>query len=248
MYKNLILSLTAIMLLAVLTIGCSGGGKNNPVTPSDSNSVPGTDQSEPVAYIPDNLPDGTTAPMLFGIYEVEIDQLKLTGTVNPLRISSVIGDSFNVDITPFLTVSPCTDCLDIKSIALNSNSNLEVTFRTKHPFEPVVRYDLHVFDMRGIVVTGANVTEFSRVRLDMDSDGTRETTARATIDFVLNPDGYTSFYDGVVETYLGKIFDGNINPFKNLWFAPETDAPGSNYNPATATRAGQKEVMPPTNA
>jgi len=243
MYKSLIISITAFMLLAALTIGCSGGSKENPVIPSDSNPA---SEPEPTAYIPDDLPDGFTAPMLFGIYEVEIDPLNLTGKVHPVRISDVLGDSFHVDITPFLTISPCSDCLDMKSIALNVDSNLEVTFRTKHPFEPTKRYDLHVFDMRGIIVSAVNIKEFNRIRLDMDGDGTRETTARATIDFLLNPDGYTSFYDGVVEQYLGKIYDGNINPYKNLWFCPKTSQPGSNYDPAAAPQYGFTDLTKPT--
>jgi len=243
MYKSLIFSITAFMLLAALTIGCSGGSKENPVIPSDSKPA---SEPEPTAYIPDDLPDGFTAPMLFGIYEVEIDPLNLTGKVHPVRISDVLGESYHVDITPFLTISPCSDCLDIKSIALNEDLNLEVTFRTKHPFEPTKRYDLHVFDMRGIIVSGVNIKDFSRIRLDMDGDGTRETTARATIDFLLNPDGYTSFYDGVVEQYLGKIYDGNINPYKNLWFCPKTSQPGSNYDPAAAPQYGFTDLTKPT--
>jgi hypothetical protein len=226
--------------ICLMIAGCSGGSKDNPVLPADD-AVYGETSLE----IPESIASGSTIPMLFGMYEVELNRGDLTGNIHPMRVSSVLGDSFDVDITPFLSVSPCADCIRIKSIALSPDGYVEVTFQTKHPFQPDTRYDLHVFDMRGIIVTGDNTLQFERIRMDLDGNGSTETPARGNVSFLVNADGYTSFYDDVVEGFTNELFDSTICPFKNMWMNPATNPPDSNYNPATASRNGFTDLTKP---
>ena len=242
MRKSAIVSVTLFLLFVFLISGCSGGAKNNPVVPDDS-SLP--KEPELSVNIPDNLPDGATVPMIFGFYELELDPSKLSGQIRPLRTSAALGDNFHVDLTPFLTISPCSNCIDIKSIALNGSNNIEMTIRTKHPFDTSRRYDLHVFDMRGILVTGDNIREYSRVKADLDGDGSRESPIRGNVTLLVNPDGYTTFYDAIVESHIGRFFDGNLCPYKNLWFNPATDGPKCNYNPSAQPEYGFADLTHP---
>lgn len=246
MYRTKQIGLLFFIFIIVALIGCSGGGKG-PVEPglnSPADEMP-SDGSETAIYTPDGLMEGGTLPILFGIYEVNIDPISMTGDIHPIRTSAKLGDSFMVDITPFLTITPCADCVDIKSIALSAEDYLEVTFQTKHPFAPGNRYDLHVFDLRGIIVNGDNCRQFDNVRIDMDGDGSYESPARGNVNMIVNPDGFTSFYDGIVEDITGKIFDGNICPFKNLWFDPGTEPPDTNYNPSSAPKYGFTDLRNP---
>lgn len=241
MFRNILTNLI-ITALTLILIGCSGGG-NTPVNPGP---IDGQTDSEPVVYISEDILEGSSLPMIFGIYEVSLDATTMTGDIRPVRNLSALGDSVMVDVTPFLSITPCSNCMKIKSIGLSPENYLEVTFQTKHPFEPGKRLDLHVFDPRGIIVTGYNPTQFSRLRIDLDGDGSYESPAEGNIDLVVNADGYTSFYDAVVEDFTGYNVAGNISPFKNLWFNPATSEPDSNYNPIQAPDYGFRDLNAPT--
>jgi len=228
--KQIGLSFLVFILFAL--VGCSGGGKG-PIEPGlnlPADEMPSSN-NETAIYTPDGMLEGGTLPMLFGIYEVELNLDALEGDIHPFRTTDVLGDSFMVDITPFLSIDPCADCIDIKSIALSSEGYVEVTFQTKHPFDTSRRYDLHVFDLRGIVVTGDNTRQFDKIRIDMDNNGSYETPTRGNVNLLANADGFTSFYNTVVQGYLGVVFDSNICPYKNMWVNPATESPKSNYNP-----------------
>jgi hypothetical protein len=231
-----------ITALAMILVGCSGGG-NTPMNPAPP--VTGQTDSEPAVYISESITEGSSLPMIFGIYEVSLDATSMTGEVRPIRNLSALGDSVMVDVTPFLSITPCANCMRIKSIGLSPENYIEVTFQTKHPFQPGKRLDLHVFDPRGIIVTGYNPTLFSRLRIDLDGDGTYESPAEGNINLVVNADGYTSFYDAVVEDFTGYNVPGNISPFKNLWFNPATTSPDSNYDPGAAPQYGFTDLTAP---
>jgi hypothetical protein len=223
------LCIFAILLSALLLLGCSRG-TGNPLLLSD---------------VEIDLAQGENhAPGLIGIYEIEIDASNLSGDVHSLRTSQVLGDSYSVDITPFLTIEPCSDCLRIQSIRMDGEF-LDVDFLTKHPFKPENRYDLNVFDLRGIIVTGEYTTQFDRIPVDIDGDGVDETVAEGNLDFLVDPDGFTTFYDAAVEDYLNREFDGNICPFKNLWVNPQINPPGTNYDPKTDAQHGFTDLTDP---
>jgi hypothetical protein len=240
MFRNILTNLM-ITALALILVGCSGGG-NTPVNPD---AISGLTDSEPAVYISENIAEGSTLPMIFGIYEVSLDALTMTGDIRPVRNLTALGDSVMVDVTPFLSITPCSNCMKIKSIGLGTDNTIEVTFQTKHPFEPGKRLDLHVFDPRGIIVTGYDTTLFSRMRIDLDGDGTYESPAEGNIDLVANADGYTSFYDAVVEDFTGYNVTGNICPFKNLWYNPASIGTETNYDPGADTDHGFTDLTAP---
>ena len=96
-----------------------------------------------------------------GIFSLDLNKDTLSAELTPIRTTSLTDTLEAVDMTNFLTLSPCTDCARIKSVGLDSNENLVVTIGIKHPFdagnimEPVSgknRADLHVFNVEGIVI------------------------------------------------------------------------------------------------
>ncbi|MBU1022986.1 PKD domain-containing protein, partial [bacterium] len=50
----------------------------------------------------------------------------------------------------------------------------------------------------------------------------------------------------IVEDLIGRVFDGNISPFKNLWYNPATTAPDSNYDPSAAPQYGFIDLSSPS--
>lgn len=239
--RNLYFYFLAVFLTIVISTGCSNNSDWNPVTMRND-----IDDSSPVDQILlDNICADISAPAIFGIYEIEFDIANLTADICPIRICDFLGDSYHVNITPYLSAVPCSDCINISSIAINGDF-LDVDIQTKHPYQPDTRYDLHVFDMRGIVVSGDNVRHFENIGIDFDGNGIYETHASGNIDFLVHPDGFTSFYDAAVEDYLGKEFEGNICPYKNLWVNPATTPPDSNYDPSIESQYGFTDLQHPT--
>ena len=240
--RNMYFSFSVFLLTVFLSIACSNNDSGNPVSVSSA-----SDGSSPIVdqTILDKISTAIPAPAIFGVYEIEFDIPNLTAEIYPIRTSDLFGDSYNVDITPYMSAVPCSDCIKISSIAINGDY-LDIDIQTKHPFQPDTRYDLHVFDMRGIVVSGDNVKHFNGIGIDMDGDGEYETHASGNIDFLVDPDGFTSFYDSVIEDYTGRRFEGNICPYKSMWVNPVTTKPDSNYDPAAEPKFGFTDLQYPT--
>jgi hypothetical protein len=222
--------LFVMLVLLSIFIGCSTSGQ--PISPNEASNqdVSKTVDSEtPFAtYISDR--NGSVGDLVMAAYEGVIDTKTLDYHFAPIRQADAIGDSFQVDLTYFLDGIPCGNCLRIGRIRLDEDSNVAVTFEVQHPFSAIgPRLDLPVFDVRGILVNLApTVTSFPGVQADMNADGTPETQVGGDVDFLLNADGYTTFFDLVSESYLGLSVTGNINPYK-LFFVDPTQG---NFNPA----------------
>ncbi|MFH1515177.1 MAG: hypothetical protein ABIG42_06930 [bacterium] len=231
-----------IIIMALCVFGCSGDSFDNPATMNGNFNDLHPDQN---IDIPDSQLQQPDSPVIMGVYEVEIDPINLTANIHPLRMSSQLGDTYHVNITPYLTSVPCADCVNFSSIAIHGDY-LDVDVQTKHPYQPLNRFDLHVFDMRGIIVTGDNIKQFEGIEIDLDGDNVYESRARGNVDFLVNPDGFTSFYDSVVEQVIGKHFEGTICPFKNLWVDPQTKPPATNYDPIAEPQYGFKNLLYPT--
>jgi hypothetical protein len=227
-----------IFLLSLTIIGCSGGG-NLPVTPSQSSDNPGaiiseefhpTDASD-VLYSYDS--DTAIAYKAFGIYQVIIDPSNLTAELLPSRRSSKIGDTFDADLTQFLTVTPCYNCIRIDGIEMVGTNQVQVGFAIKHPFGDITkRPDLHAFDVRGIIIADGNQT------FPLTEVATGEATgvqAVANVDLVDNPDGFTSHFDELAADthYFNPPLDysASINPYKRFF---EDGATGA-FNPNSPT-------------
>ena len=215
--------LLIVLIFAMIQSSCSGGNKS-PVIPSND-----TDVNAPISggeLVITNASDvlytdasRATAYKAFGIYQVVLDPKSLTAEITPSRKSQSIGMTFDSDLTQFLTVSPCTDCLGIYGIRLIPPDQVEIGFAVKHPFADITkRPDLHGFDVRGIVLAKGN-WNFPLTQVALDA--TTNAAARANVTLVANPDGYTHHFDELASdpNYFDppRNYDANINPFRRYF-------------------------------
>ena len=200
-----------ILLTIFLTIiyGCSGG--SSPSTPDfPSGTQADTYSSLPVGVTGFDAEGNPSEGYGFlGIFEVNVEPETLTGTISSLREASSTDVVEVVDISNFLQVTPCIDCVVIDSIELNSQSNVVVNIGIKHPFpagdpaKPISgknRADLHVFNIEGLVVANSDTT--------MAFNGIGETASGFQL---VNADGYSPYLD----SSLDEIFntEATIHPY-----------------------------------
>lgn len=151
----------------LLVIGCSSNG-NNPVGPStpDSDSLAGHDSVSGFPLIvsdSDSAGNPISGVGTMGGFFGELNINTLEASLTPIRESSnALNDSLLVDITTFLTIIPCADCVKISAVSLDLNNNPVLTIGVKHPFKagkktsppsPTNRLDLHVFSPRGFIIS-----------------------------------------------------------------------------------------------
>ena len=126
---------------------------------------------------------------LLGAYELQINPNELSGDLIAKRSSS-IGEDYTVGGMGFFTVSPCATCLKIKSVSLDLNNNIVVTFNIRHPFpqgEPLEpptgknRLDLDIFDLALLIKPTEGTPTFFPLF-----------TTDAYTGFPVEPDGYTT--------------------------------------------------------
>jgi hypothetical protein len=212
--------LSMIFILAVFITSCSGGN-NSPVLPGDEklpqDNISDTTEASDVLYVAGS--SGSLAYKAFGIYNVTIDPVALTGEIIPSRNASAIGTTFDADLTQFLTHTPCSNCLQIDGIQLLSGNQVKVGFKIKHPFsDPAKRPDLHGFDVRGIVLAKGNYY-FPGILVNLNETDT--IPARANVSLMANPDGFTHHFDELAtdENYFDppRNYDANINPYKRYF-------------------------------
>lgn len=203
----------ALLCLMFASIGCS---KTNPVANNENKES--ADAASMGGY-GDAMYTG-----VLGVWQIKVNKDNLDFEVIPSRNASKIGDIFDADLSQFLTVNPCANCLRISSVKLNlvnprfnfMYANLEITFHMKHPFKNIItRPDLHGFDVRLIIIAPGYVHDYPSIMV-MNPDGSEE-PANLCDDFMLNPDGFTSHYDDIVtdSRYFigGSDVEGNLNPF-----------------------------------
>ena len=170
----------------------------------------------------------------------------ITGTIKPggvveetkLRAANAIGTSFDLDATQFFTEAPCSDCAKLTSVSQEPGTgDVAVTFAIRHPYPAdVPRRDLHVFDVRGILVL-PGTTEFSALTAPINTDLTTLSTQALTGDpgFVTNADGYTTHFDYHAEDprYVANPVPvpGNFNAYKR-YFVDGVDDPFAAASPA----------------
>ena len=202
-----LVSFFMILVPVVLLAACSGGA--NPVSPGTA-GLPDVSARMPVyvSQVSDNLIAGTG---VLGLYQVTIDPGNLTYEVNQVRTSSFVPNEYEIDLTTALTVKICKDCFRINSIGLAGNGDLLIDAGVKHPFPKITslpapkpqRPDLHIFDVQGIVIIDGKKS-FSKIGVTLNPN------------FLINPDGYTTAFDSVIDS-LGSPFttpNANAHPFK----------------------------------
>jgi hypothetical protein len=213
--KSLIFFLISMMFLTL--VSCSSG--STPTNSLDLNE-PQSDISHFLPYAPiiSHSVDGTTTYQgAFGVWKISIDTRTLTAEIIPARNAMAIGNIFDADLSQFLTVSPCENCLMIGRVNLDDYGMLNVQFGMKHPFSNIAaRPDLHGFDVRGILIVPSDLgTTYPTITLTRP-DGTEE-AAQPSTGVILNADGYTSHFDEICTDtrYFMYTTDvpGNLNPF-----------------------------------
>jgi len=229
---------TTCFVVLILIFGCSGGSRE-PLMPSistindasmDPNSEVKVSEASDVLYIGDSR---EMAYKAFGIYQVILDPKSLTAEIIPSRKSEAIGMTFDSDLTQFLTVSPCENCLVINGIRFIPPDQVEVGFAVKHPFADIAkRPDLHGFDVRGIVLAKGN-WNFPLTQVALDA--TTNVAARANVSLLANPDGYTHHFDELASDphYFEppRDYNANINPFRR-YFVDGDASPFDPHNPS----------------
>ena len=143
-------------------VGCSGGG--NPTTPDGqskvSSNTPGSIDNLPIIGLTANDDGSFNALGLMGAYELRLNPVSTSAELVSKRFPSSLGQSWIVNGKTFFSISPCTTCLKIKSVALKTDNSLTLTFGISHPFQPGDplkpitgrnRLDLDIFDVALVV-------------------------------------------------------------------------------------------------
>ncbi|MBU1023901.1 PKD domain-containing protein, partial [bacterium] len=177
---------------------------------------------------------------IIGKYLAHIDIPSLQGELTPVRQSSSEDVLEIVDISNFLQLVPCNDCVDLGSIELDSSGNLILSIGIRHPFKapnlqlpPTAqnRADLHVFNVEGTVVIEGAVVDTTTFPL------LGETVAPLVL---INADGYSSYLDASLDSFLATTatvhpyilhFDdfsqGNFSASNQLGFSDITNPTGN---------------------
>ena len=210
--------LAAIMVIFV--IGCSGGG--NPTAPDTG----------PGLSTPSEARDLSNSRMLWGFFSVEIDPVSMEVMVEPLRSAM-----FNANVTKFL--QPPSSPIHMMSVAFDlansdiPNDLLAVDVSVRHPFIGVNKF--RGFDVRGIFMADGSISSDFDPGLVIPDWPDSSPTDPSYDPVVLNPDGYTRWWNPTEFTDYGVIFGytegafstpsfyagANLNPFK--YFADELD-------------------------
>jgi hypothetical protein len=209
-----IVFLLTIALSVMMISSCSGG--RSPITTSE-NQLPDnsaiSQKSVAAAY-----------PGVFGAWKVTVDIETLTAEIIPARNASAIGNTFDADLSQFLMVSPCHNCLAIGGIEVEDDELLDMDIYMRHPFADISkRPDLHGFDVRAIFLNSQTYTETMPIDY-MKLDGGEEDIAYDPW-FLLNADGFTSHFDELVldQRYFiyGEDCPATINPYLRFFDDPQ---------------------------
>jgi len=185
-------------LVSLFMLGCSSGS-NSPVSNLDTSLEIDNVDSLPL-WVSDSYSDGSPyAGMgVLGLFEISIDSEKEKADITSLRSGTLTDVLEVIDITNFMTLFPCVDCVSLKGIGFDANNNVILTIGIKHPFpagnpaDPISgknRADLHVFNVEGIVISDVLGTFFDT--LDELIPGFR----------LLNADGYTGYLDESIDSF-----------------------------------------------
>ncbi len=231
MLQRTMLSLSLVFAFMIIT-GCSS--QFNPATPAEDIL-----SGQPLVGVSERFPDGSPASGMgaLGIFNLSVNADEISAELTPLRQSSLTDVLEVVDITNFMTITPCSDCVKLDLISIDIDGNLVVSIGIKHPFpagdslKPVTgqnRGDLHVFNIEGTIVSDLTGTSFPGL-------------GSATAGFALvSADGYTPYLDTVlddiyptdatVHPYILHFDDytaGNFDASNPMGFESVTDPPPS---------------------
>ncbi|MBU1022728.1 PKD domain-containing protein [bacterium] len=236
-WKLILIFTTYFTLMGFFGNGCSGNS-NTPVNPAEfpeNDSFSSLDFDLPIAFSDTLSNGGHTGTGTLGLFNVIVNPHDLEAELTPLRSSTAIKDSFIVDISNFLTISPCTDCLSINTIILNTDGNIVINFGLEHPFEAGTlanppsstnRLDLHVFDVFGVLYFKGTGNTYPLIA---------KTLAPSRL---VNADGYTDMFDSRIDPFFPTT--ANLHPYRVMSYNPTN----GNYNPSSPS--GFNNILSPT--
>ena len=209
------------VLIVALMASCSASQPASPGQPGNT-----TETSSLPVWVSDSSLGNPEGMGVMGLFSVSVNTDSMKGEIVSMRTGALTDTLEVVDITNFLQLAPCSNCVKIKSVSLDPDGNAVISIGIKHPFpagdpfKPITgrnRADLHVFNVEGIVVSNATASAFS---------GLGESVSGFNL---VNADGYTGYLDD----WLDSIFptDATIHPYK-LHF--DDYSPG-NFDPASPT-------------
>ena len=112
------ISLITTIIVIILLGGCSGN--NNQFT-QPGMQIDGelTFQVGVTDRFPDNSPAGGVG--MLGLFDLSIEPSTVTASLIPIRQAALTDVLEVVDITNFLKMAPCTDCVKLQSVMLESD-------------------------------------------------------------------------------------------------------------------------------
>ncbi len=199
-------SIIATITIIILLGGCSGNHSQitQPEMQIDNEhsfAVGVTDRFS------DNSPAGGVG--MLGLFNLSIDPSNVTASLAPVRQAALTDVLEVVDITNFLTLAPCTDCVKLKSVSIDPDGNPVLSIGIKHPFPPgdplkpitgQNRADLHVLNVEGIVVSNSPTTNFPSIN------------AHVSGMHLINADGFSGYLDNSLDDIFPT--DATIHPYK----------------------------------
>jgi hypothetical protein len=196
-FSNYLLTFFFLTSLVVF-FGCSGVQPIIPDNPAGDQIASNTSRAE-----------FDSTQQLFGLYQVDVNTNDMTATIEPIRAASSNDTLESVDITGFLTSTPCKNCVIISGVGITSEGYLVLDMGIKHPFgapdlaqpaTPKNRADLHVFNVEGIVISDQpRVANFPALSLS------------AATGNLVNPDGFTANLDQFLDNIVPST--SNVHPY-----------------------------------
>ena len=216
-----------LIILNIALISCTNA--KNPVMTVDGTN-PNQDISRPVVSDAINDSETNSNRGVFGAWKVRVDATSLTAEVIPARSAKAIGNIFDADLSQFLTVSPCSNCLRIPRLMIDAYGDLLIEVGMKHPFANITaRPDLHCFDVRAIFISSYTYgVIYPGIQVLKPDNTTQDAVLNDSWDGFLNADGYTNDYDWLpTDTRYfisGTDLPGNLNPFLRYFEDYDTGA------------------------
>ena len=222
-------------VIFIFIIGCSG---NQPITPDTLKSVAGDFKPQVMVSDWDSEGNPLEGSGILGAFQVKVNLENLSGELIPIRQNQSQDVLEIVDITNFLTLAPCTDCVHLNSIRMDTDNRLILNIGVKHPFatpnpeEPITgknRADLHVFNVEGTVIfkdDPSSVLTFSILGQKI-----KPVT-------LVNADGYSPYLDGSIDSFMPT--EATLHPYI-LHF---DDFTNGNFSPSSPY--GFTDILHPT--
>lgn len=194
--------------LNMFLFGCSSG---TPAIPADENSNIDNFKAPVLVSEWDSSGKPRGGMGLLGAFILNIDTNELSCEISPIRSANLIDSLEVIDITNFLEIVPCRDCVRIGSIGIDSDNHLILSIGIKHPFpkgnplEPLSgrnRIDLHVFNVEGLFALtepSLPIKHFINLDVEIAQKG------------LLNASGYSTYLDEYLETIVET--QANAHPY-----------------------------------